>query len=86
MHPLQQKWHVATPAPASFLQSVHEHPLLAQVLYNRGLRTAAEVDAFLNGADVATVNPYKLRRHDAGRAAHPARDPQRRNHLRLRRL
>ena len=60
MHPLQQKWHVATPAPASFLQSVHEHPLLAQVLYNRGLRTAAEVDAFLNGADVATVNPYKL--------------------------
>ena len=60
MHPLQQKWHVATPAPAGFLQSVHEHPLLAQVLYNRGLRTAAEVDAFLNGADVATVNPYKL--------------------------
>ena len=60
MHPLQQKWHVASPAPASFLQSVHEHPLLAQVLYNRGLHNAAEVAAFLNGADVATVNPHKL--------------------------
>jgi len=60
MHQLQQKWHVAPPAPATFFQSVHEHPLLAQVLYNRGLRTAAEVDAFLNGADVATINPYKL--------------------------
>jgi single-stranded-DNA-specific exonuclease len=57
---LQPKWHVAPPAPPSFLQSVPEHPLLAQVLYNRGLTTAAEVAAFLNGADVAAVNPYKL--------------------------
>ena len=60
MHPLQQKWLVAAPAPASFLQSVPDHPLLAQVLYNRGLCTAAEVDAFLNGADAAAINPYKL--------------------------
>jgi single-stranded-DNA-specific exonuclease len=60
MHPLQQKWLIAPHAPQSFLQSVPEHRLLAQVLYNRGLRTAGEVNAFLTGADVATVNPYKL--------------------------
>ena len=60
MHPLQQKWLILPPAPPSFLQAVPEHPLLAQVLYNRGLRTAVEVNTFLNGADAAAVNPYKL--------------------------
>jgi single-stranded-DNA-specific exonuclease len=60
MQPLPHKWVVALPAPPSFFQAVHEHPLLAQVLYNRGLRTAPEVAAFLNGADAAAVNPYKL--------------------------
>jgi single-stranded-DNA-specific exonuclease len=58
---LQPKWHVAPPAPSSFLQSIPEHPLLAQVLFNRGLTTPAEVSAFLNGADAAAVNPYKLK-------------------------
>jgi single-stranded-DNA-specific exonuclease len=58
---LQQKWQVAPPAPQSFLQSVPEHPLLAQVLYNRGLHTPAEVNAFLNGEDATAVNPYKLK-------------------------
>jgi single-stranded-DNA-specific exonuclease len=57
---LQQKWQVAPPAPLSFLQSVPEHPLLAQVLYNRGLHTPAEVNAFLSGEDATAVNPYKL--------------------------
>ena len=56
----QQKWLIAPPAPAAFLQSVPEHPLLAQVLYNRGLRTAREVTAFLDGADAVAVNPYRL--------------------------
>jgi single-stranded-DNA-specific exonuclease len=56
----QQKWVIAPPAPAAFLQSVPEHPLLAQVLYNRGLRTAGEANAFLSGADAVAVNPYRL--------------------------
>ena len=56
----QKKWQVAPPAPAAFLQSVPIHPLLAQVLYNRGLATAAEVNAFLEGADAVAINPYRL--------------------------
>ena len=58
---LQPKWVVAPAAPAAFLQSVPEHPLLAQVLYNRGLTTAAEVRAFLEGEDAVAVNPYRLK-------------------------
>ncbi len=57
---LQPKWLVAPPAPLSFLQSLPMHPLLAQVLYNRGLHTAAEANAFLSGEDASAVNPYKL--------------------------
>jgi single-stranded-DNA-specific exonuclease len=56
----QHKWVVAPPAPAAFLQSVPIHPLLAQVLYNRGLHTAGEVNAFLAGEDAVAVNPYRL--------------------------
>lgn len=56
----QQKWVIAPPAPAAFLQSVPVHPLLAQVLYNRGLTTAAEVNAFLSGEDAVAVNPYRM--------------------------
>ena len=56
-----KNWLVAPHAPAAFLQSVPEHPLLAQVLYNRGLRTANDVRTFLNGEDATVHNPYKLR-------------------------
>ena len=34
-------------APDEFLNSLPEHSLLMQVLYNRGLRTAEEASAFL---------------------------------------
>ncbi|MCB0061552.1 MAG: single-stranded-DNA-specific exonuclease RecJ, partial [Caldilineaceae bacterium] len=49
------------PAPSSFIDSVPEHHLLAQVLYNRGLRSAAEVNAFLTMDDAIQENPYKLK-------------------------
>lgn len=54
-------WKIAPAAPDAFLNATPEHPILAQALYNRGLRTPAEVSAFLNGAHVALENPYKLR-------------------------
>ncbi|MBW7883598.1 MAG: single-stranded-DNA-specific exonuclease RecJ [Caldilineaceae bacterium] len=56
-----KRWILQPPAPDSFLRAVPEHPLLAQVLYNRGLRSAAEVAAFLNGDDAVAENPYRLR-------------------------
>jgi single-stranded-DNA-specific exonuclease len=61
--PLRQhkRWDVYHPAPPTFLDAVPEHPLLVQVLYNRGLRTRDEVLAFLNRTDAVKENPYRLR-------------------------
>lgn len=56
-----KKWEFHTPAPPTFLDSVPEHPLLVQVLYNRGLRTRDEVVAFLSPTDAVKENPYRLR-------------------------
>lgn len=56
-----KKWIILPAAPAGFIASVPEHPLLAQVLYNRGLRTAAEVSTFLQGDTAVLSNPYRLR-------------------------
>ncbi|MEZ4735480.1 MAG: single-stranded-DNA-specific exonuclease RecJ [Caldilineaceae bacterium] len=62
MVPQQAKnWVIQPTAPQAFLESVPEHPLLVQVLYNRGLNTAAEIHAFLRGVDAVQENPYKLR-------------------------
>jgi single-stranded-DNA-specific exonuclease len=61
--PLRQhkRWEIYDPAPPAFLDAVPEHPLLVQVLYNRGLRTGDEVLAFLNRTDAVRENPYRLR-------------------------
>lgn len=56
-----KNWVIYPSAPKPLIESVPEHPLLVQVLYNRGLRTAAEISAFLRGADAVQENPYKLR-------------------------
>lgn len=60
---LQQakNWVIHPTAPPALIESVPEHPLLVQVLYNRGLGTAAEINAFLRGVDAVQENPYKLR-------------------------
>lgn len=55
-----KKWLLAEPAPRAFLDATPEHPLLVQVLYNRGLRSADEVTAFLAGADLVREDPFKL--------------------------
>ena len=48
-------------APDAFLRAISEHPLLAQVLYNRGIDSPQAVRAFLDGAQAMLENPYKLR-------------------------
>ena len=55
-----KRWHIHKPAPDLFLNSVSDHPLLAQVLYNRGLRDPDEVSAFLRMDDAVIENPYRL--------------------------
>lgn len=57
-HP--KHWHLLPPAPAAFLTSATVHPLLAQVLWNRGLHSAAEIETFLGLADAVAANPFRL--------------------------
>lgn len=62
MPPTQAKrWVIHDPAPAQFFEQIPEHPLLLQVLYNRGVRTATEATAFLTRNDAVKDNPYRLR-------------------------
>ncbi|MEZ4673075.1 MAG: hypothetical protein R2932_02385 [Caldilineaceae bacterium] len=61
-NPSQNKnWVIHPTAPDTFFDSVAEHRLLAQVLYNRGLQSADEVKAFLTLDDAIRENPYKLK-------------------------
>ena len=55
-----KKWKLLDAAPAEFLNSIPEEPLLLQVLFNRGLRTPLEVEAFLKHTDAVVVDPYRL--------------------------
>jgi single-stranded-DNA-specific exonuclease len=55
------KWLVATPAPLETQQKLgHLHPVLVQVLFNRGLTDAAQVQAFLDGRYLASTDPFLL--------------------------
>src|SRR5687768_4742364 len=53
-------WKLYPPAPDEFLRAIPEDPLLLQVLYNRGLRTAENVAHFLVSEDAVLENPYQL--------------------------
>lgn len=54
-------WKLYPPAPAEHFRTIpEEHPLLLQVLYNRGIQTPAEVYDFLVGEDAVVENPYQL--------------------------
>lgn len=57
----ESHWLIKPAASESFLRAVPEHPLLAQVLYNRGVSTPAAVRAFLDDTHAPVENPYKLR-------------------------
>lgn len=53
-------WRIADPAPAQFLASLSNlRPLVAQILYNRGLTAPEEVDLFLAG-DFELDNPFRM--------------------------
>ena len=60
MSATDKHWNFHPPAPENFLQSGHEHPVLLQVLYNRGLRDAAAVASFLQSEDAVQEDPFRL--------------------------
>ncbi len=54
-------WKLYPPAPRLHLDAGPEHPVLAQVLYNRGVRVQADMAAFLAGNHAVKENPYRLK-------------------------
>ena len=55
------KWQVAPPIPFSIQQKLgHVHPVLLQVLYNRDIREAADIQAFLEGRYLKSTDPFLL--------------------------
>lgn len=60
MPPQYKRWQVAPPAPPSHIARFpHLHPLVVQVLYNRGVTDPADVAAFLGG-EGRDVSPFAL--------------------------
>lgn len=56
----RKRWQIAPPAPPAFLERLQPlPPLVAQILYNRGLTELDEVTAFLAG-DYPLNNPFLL--------------------------
>jgi len=61
MPPTPKRWQVAPKAPPSHLARLPGlHPLMTQVLYNRGITAPADIDTFL-GDDDSPANPFALR-------------------------
>ncbi|MFL7794897.1 MAG: single-stranded-DNA-specific exonuclease RecJ [Anaerolineae bacterium] len=57
-HP--KRWQVAPPAPPSHINRFsHLHPIVVQVLYNRGITDPNDVSAFLSGVGDET-NPFEM--------------------------
>lgn len=53
-------WSIYESAPPDFINCLPEHPLLMQVLYNRGLRDRNAASAFLSESDVVVENPFRM--------------------------
>jgi single-stranded-DNA-specific exonuclease len=61
MPPQSKRWQIAPPAPQSFLDSLSAfHPLIGQILYNRGLTDPAQAREFMAGT-WGHDNPFQLR-------------------------
>lgn len=60
MPPASKQWRVAPFAPQAFLQRFsHLNPLVAQILYNRGVTDPVALEGFLNG-QIRFDNPLRL--------------------------
>ena len=58
---MQKKWDIAPQAPASWLDGCRDlHPVLAQILFNRGFKDVEEARRFLYEKDL-TEDPYDMK-------------------------
>jgi single-stranded-DNA-specific exonuclease len=57
----RNRWEIAPVAPFQIKQLfAHLHPVLVQILYNRGLTSPAQVQAFLEGRYLESMDPFLL--------------------------
>ncbi|MBI3961057.1 MAG: single-stranded-DNA-specific exonuclease RecJ [Chloroflexi bacterium] len=56
-----KRWEQYPAAPIDFLEDSPEHPILLQILYNRGIQKPDQIASFLNGADAVQENPFLLK-------------------------
>ncbi|MBX3053267.1 MAG: single-stranded-DNA-specific exonuclease RecJ [Caldilineaceae bacterium] len=56
-----KRWEMYPSAPKDFLEDSPEHPVLLQILYNRGIRAPEQIASFLDGADAVQENPFRLK-------------------------
>lgn len=57
----QNKWKVAPKVPPHIQQNLgHIHPILLQILYNRGIIEPAQIQAFLEGRYLESTDPFLL--------------------------
>jgi single-stranded-DNA-specific exonuclease len=57
----EKKWKVAAPVPVHIRDELsHIPPILLQMLYNRGIRDAAHIQAFLEGRYLESRDPFLL--------------------------
>lgn len=74
-----KRWQIAPPAPPVFFERLPSvPPLVAQILYNRGIATPQEAEAFLEGT-FESDNPFRMKDVDVAvtvlRKAIARRDP-----------
>jgi len=55
----QAQWEVLPPAPSEYLSAISFPPLIAQLLYNRGVKSD-EIETFLNASQEFEGNPFLL--------------------------
>ena len=57
----EKRWQVAPPAPPEYIAQLHKlHPILAQILYNRGYHEADDARAFLAG-QIEESSPFSMK-------------------------
>lgn len=58
-------WQIAPPVPAEIRQNLsHIHPVLLQILYNRGIVEPADIQSFLDGRYLHSTDPFLLQDMD----------------------
>ncbi len=75
-----KKWLIAPTVPTEIRQQLsHIHPVLLQVLYNRGIIEPAQIQAFLDGRYLQSTDPFLLTDMDkaVGRIQHAIEQNQR---------